>query len=205
MVELFRRCCNAKYIQTSEGGDYAIEIEGDTLYLLFEGSEDLKDWINNFDFPARPYKRMNDIWFCHRGFLRVWKSMRDDIEAYVAEILSNHSEITNITIVGYSQGGALGVLATENMTYLYGEKYTVTGYGFGAPRVLWGIIPKPIKERLKNFVTIRNIPDLVTHVPPKCLGFRNAGTLLRLGRRGMYNLVDAHRTKSYINVLDNYL
>ena len=143
MIGYFNRCLSAKnkYIHTNAGGDYYIEAEGDTLYLLFECSDDREDWINNFDFlpdehsdipiskrafktildslnlPSKPYKDMLNKWRVHGGFLKVWKSMKDDIEAYVAEFLKNHFRIKKIVVIGYSHGAALAVLATEYMEY----------------------------------------------------------------------------------------
>ena len=234
MVQHFKRCLKAKdkYIHTPEGGDYFIEAEGDTLYILFECSDDKEDWINNFNFipdeykdrentpklallkailkaictylklPSAAYKDMLKKWRVHGGFHKVWKSMQDDIEAYVAEFLANHPEIKKIVIIGYSHGAALAVLATEDMEYLYGKTYEVSGYGFGTPRVLWGIVPKEVKERLRNFTSVRNIPDIVTHVPPMLFGFRNAGTLIKVGKKGKYNLFKAHYSSSYIAELN---
>lgn len=202
MVKLFKRCLKAKYIHTANCGDYAIEYEGDTLYLLFQKSNGAEDWKNNFSFPAKPYKRMNTVWLCHGGFLKVWKSMKDDIEAFVAEILKNHPEIKKIVIIGYSHGAALAVLATEDIEYLYGKEYEVSGYGFGTPRVLWGIVPKEVKDRLRNFTSVRNIPDIVTHVPPVFFGFRNAGTLVKVGKKGKYNPFKAHYASAYIDELN---
>lgn len=199
--DLFERCLYASYVHTAEGGDFALQAEGDTLYILFECSVEKEDWINNFSFPAKPYKSMDAVWLCHGGFLKVWKAMRDDIEAYVADILASHDEIHNIKCVGYSHGGAIAVFATEDMAYLYGDKYSVEGYGFGAPRVLWGLVPKSIKERLSVFTTIRNIDDIVTHVPPRIFGFRNCGHLTKVGVQGKYNFIDAHRPESYLQEL----
>ena len=202
MINLFKRCLNAKYISTSESGDYAIEVDGNTLYILFEWSDGAEDWRNNFDFPAKPYKRMTERWFCHRGFLRVWKAMRDEIENRVAETLQKHENISNITIVGYSHGGAMALFATEDMMYLYGAKFAVSGYGFGAPRVLWGYVPKAVRERISAFVTVRNIPDIVTHLPPKIFGFRDIN-IQEIGEKGKYNPVKAHYDSAYIAELNN--
>lgn len=234
MVRYFKRCLNAKdkYIHTSVGGDYFLEVEGDTLYLLFECSDDKEDWINNFNFipdehkerentpkltllkgvtkavcdyvkiPSKPYNDMLKKWRVHGGFLKVWNSMKDDIHAYVAERLANHTEIKKIVCIGYSHGAALAVLATEDMEYLYGNTYEVSGFGFGTPRVLWGIVPKEVKHRLRNFTSVRNIPDIVTHVPPMIFGFRNAGTLIKIGKKGKYNLFKAHYSSAYIAELN---
>lgn len=198
LLELYEKCLHAKYTHTDNGGDYAIEVEGNKLYLLFEWSDGKEDWRNNFDFPARPYKRMDETWFCHRGFMRVWKAMRDEIEEKVKAILTSTPDIDKIICVGYSHGAALAVFATEDMVYLYGDTHSVAGYGFGGPRVLWGIVPKAVKERLRNFTLIRNIPDIVTHVPPALFGFRHVGKLIRLGRLGKYGPFKAHRSESYI-------
>lgn len=202
MVDLFKRCLNATYIHTPKGGDYAIEVEGDTLYLLFEWSDGAEDWRNNFDFPVKPYKAMLNKWRVHGGFLRVWKDMQDEIEGLVEDCLQAYPEVNKIVCVGYSHGAALSVLATEDMEYIFGEDYEVSGYGFGTPRVLWGIVPKEVKHRLRNFVSVRNIPDIVTHVPPMLFGFRNAGTLVKVGEKGKYSPFKAHYADAYITEME---
>ena len=198
MKFLFNRCLNASYTHTAENGDYAIEVGGNTLYILFEWSDGAEDWKNNFDFPAIPYKHMAETWFCHRGFLRVWKAMRDEVEKRVAEILAQHPEITDFKIVGYSHGGAMALLATEDMVYLYGEKINVSGYGFGAPRVLWGYVPKAVKNRLQHFYVIRNNKDIVTHVPPALFGFRHVSEVVKIGQT---NPVKDHYPEKYTHNL----
>ena len=203
MTNLFKKCLSAEYIHTAEGGDYAIQVEGDTLYILFECSDDKEDWKNNFDFPVKPYKDMRPTWYCHRGFLKVWKAMRDEIEEQVADLLSKKKDIQNITCVGYSHGGALSVLCTEDMVYWWGSSYKVNGYGFGSPRVLWGIVPKEVKERLRDFKSIRNKHDLVTHLPPILFGFRNAGELIKIGKAFKYSPIKAHYADNYIKELES--
>lgn len=198
MKNLFRRCLKAVYISTAKNGNYAIEVEGDTLYLLFQWSKGFWDWVHNFLFPAKPYKRMSCLWFCHRGFLKVWKAMRDEIEAYVKELLSNNPEVKKIVCVGYSHGGALALFATEDMEFLFGKSYEVSGYGFGAPRVIWGFVPKAVKNRLRAFQVIRNVPDIVTHLPPVLLGFRHVARPLKIGERGKYSAIEAHYNSAYI-------
>lgn len=202
MVNLFKRCLNAKYTQTEESGDYALQVEGDTLYLLFQKSRGRTDWINNFRFGARPYKRMTEEWRAHRGFLRVWKAMRDEVEQKVTETLKT-AKIKKITVVGYSHGAALAVLATEDMAYLYSGLYAVTGYGFGGPRVLWGVVPEGVKKRLENFTLVRNVPDIVTHVPPAILGYRHIGKKEKVGRLGKYGPFKAHFPENYVTELNH--
>lgn len=197
LYSLFYRCLSARYTETAESGDYATQVEGDTLYLLFQKSRGRTDWVNNFRFGAVPYKYMAEEWRAHRGFLCVWKAMRDEVEQKVAEAL-NTFQVKKIVVVGYSHGGALAVLATEDMAYLYADRYEVIGYGFGGPRVLWGKIPESVKKRLECFTLVRNVPDIVTHVPPALLGYKHVGTKLKVGRLFRYGPFSAHKHQSYI-------
>lgn len=201
MKTLFKKCLKAEYIHTDAGGDYAIEYENGVIYLLFEKSNGDTDWKNNFDFPAKPYKHMSKTWLCHRGFLRVWKSMRDQIEAEVARIMSEE-KVRAIVCVGYSHGAALALFATEDMMYLYGGKVLVCGYGYGCPRVVWGFLPRSVKQRLRRFTAVRNVPDLVTHVPPAIFGFRHI-QLRRVGKLGKYGPIKAHRAMAYLAELED--
>lgn len=205
MKDLFTRCLNANYTHTKKSGDYAIEVEGDTLYLLFEWSDGFWDWFHNFLFPARPYKSMNKIWFCHRGFLKVWKAMRDEVETNVIMELETQPNIQNIVCVGYSHGGGISLFATEDMEFLYGDTYNVTGYGFGAPRVVWGFLPKDVKKRLQRFYVVRNIPDLVTHAPPAIFGFRHVGGVVKIGEKRKYTPIRAHYPEVYETELTNHI
>ncbi len=202
MKDLFIKCLNASYKETPESGNYAVEADRDTLYLLFEWSRGREDWKNNLDFPAKPYKSMDSLWFCHGGFLKVWKAMRDEVERTVRGKLLTHPKIKNIICVGYSHGGAIALLATEDMEYLHGDKFNVTGYGFGAPRVVWGFLPKSAKNRLQRFSVVRNIPDLVTHLPPAVFGFRHVGGVVKIGERGKYTPIKAHYPVAYLKELE---
>jgi len=201
MRGLFEMCLNASYKSTPENGNYAIETDKDTLYILFEWSRGNGDWSNNLNFPAKPYKNMGAYWFCHRGFLKVWRAMRDEIEKDVRCKLRTHPKIKNIVCVGYSHGGALALFATEDMEYLYGDTLNVTGYGFGAPRVVWGFLPRAVKNRLQGFKVVRNIPDLVTHVPPVLFGFRHVGEVVKIGEKGKYSPIKAHYPGAYLEEL----
>ena len=208
MLKLFKRCLNAKYIHTENGGDYSIEIQDKTLYLLFQWSKGKEDWKNNFRFPAKAYKKGDNRWYCHGGFLRVWKSVRDQLEPRVLSILKT-TEIDTIVCVGYSHGAALAGFATEDMEFIYNSCYSIEGYGFGCPRFVFGLIPKIVKARFSKFTVIRNIPDIVTHVPPVVLGFRHVGKLIKIGSIAfrlpsfLQNCVNAHRSENYIKELEN--
>lgn len=174
MLNKFNKCVRAKYTHVENDGSYAVMREGDKLTLYFEKSNGLLDWINNFYFPAKPYRNMKNLWFCHRGFLKVWKS----IEQYIAADIADPS-ISTIEIIGYSHGGAIAQLCYEYVKFNRPD-VEVTGYGFGSPRLLWGFACKSVKERFKGFVVVRNGHDLITHLPPVIFGFRHICEIIKV-------------------------
>ena len=224
LFKLFTACLNAPYVQVENEGNYALEKVGNSLYIFFEGSNGAVDWKNNFDFfprsqknickniicrfqilkancsaPAKPYKDMKYRWYAHRGFLRVWKS----IEPYLAEAIAD-TKIKKIIIVGFSHGAAIAVLCHEYVWFKRPDLREKTeGYGFGCPRVFWGIQTKEARRRWARFTVVRNIDDIVTHVPPIWLGFSHVGNMIKIGRRGKYSKIDAHRPENILLELED--
>ena len=196
--QLFRRCLEKTYVHTKNGGDYAYERMGDTLYIFLQCSKGLTDWKNNLDFPVRPYRRMGKTaWYAHRGFLRVWKS----VEPHLSRVIGDRT-LAGIVTVGYSHGAALAVFCHEYVHFHRPDlRDHIDGYGFGCPRVLWGTPSHALRSRWERFCVVRNLDDLVTHLPPAVLGYRHVGRLLEIGERGTYSAIDAHRPESILREL----
>ena len=201
--QMFYRCLNAKYIHVDEcGGDYAIEEDssGETLYLLFQWSHGTEDWKSNFNFPARPYKDMKLKWYCHRGFLRVWKGIEDRILPHVL-----NQKYKKIIVVGYSHGAAIATFAHEFVWFHrpdLRDGNNIEGYGFGCPRVMFGFATKKLLKRWENFHPIRNLNDIVTHVPPVLFGFRHVNKVIKIGTKIHYK--DERHPKRRKCVLAHY-
>ena len=202
LAQLLSLTLHASYTEVENGASFAALGKDGTLYILFEWSRGAVDWKNNFDFPAVPYRDMPDRFLCHRGFLKVWKSA----EPYIGEIL-RESTAGRIVISGYSHGGALAVLCHEYVWFTDpARRISLTGVGFGAPRVLWRL-PGTLwpRKRWENFTVVRNVDDAVTHLPPALLGYRHVGNLLTIGEKGRYSPVDAHRPEAYERSLAEYV
>lgn len=201
LLYLFQTVLNEKYIQLEEEtASYSCHLNGDVLYLFFEWSNGATDWKNNLDFPAKHYREMPDCWYAHRGFLRVWKV----IEERLAPVI-NDRKVKKILIAGYSHGAALALLCHEYCKFNRRDiGNSITGYGFGCPRVAFGHLRKSVKERFRGFFVIRNKKDIVTHVPPVFLLYRHAGRLITVGT-GRWNCIDAHRPENYLESLQDYM
>ena len=170
------------------------------MYVYLEHSSGAEDWQNNLDFVARPYKNMEGNWQAHGGFVNVWKSVED----YIAPEILNEN-YRKITIVGYSHGAALAVLCHEYAFYHRPDiRENISGFGFGCPRVIFGRKSSEHERIWRNFTVIRNIDDMVTHLPPSILGFFHVGSMLEIGERGKYSRVDAHRPENILRELKIY-
>lgn len=207
LSKMFSNCAwNIKYEEAGLHVNYAFREEGRRLFIYFQGSEDIKadggwiDWLRNFLFfpiTKKPYKGMKETYRVHRGFLMAWKEIEDIIISKITEKelrnvlnkrlgkleLRNIFKYDDITIIGYSHGGALAMLATEAVWFHRPDLRDgkMRGYGFEAPRVFSGFwVRKSLRERWKDFTVIRTNNDLVTHMPPVLLGFRHVGKMLKI-------------------------
>ena len=198
---LFKKCLSAKYRQDGESANYAIERIGDTLYLFFEDSDGAEDWRINLDFPAKAYKRMGrTAWFAHRGFLDAFKRT----EKCLADAIADPS-VQGIVVAGYSHGAAIALLCHEYIWFNRPDlRSSLNGYGFGCPRVLWGIIRACVARRWERFLVIRNLDDIVTHLPPAVLGYSHVGELLEIGENGKYSPIEAHFPENILDELRQY-
>ena len=195
---LFRECMSRRYRNTDLEVSWDVERTGDRLCIYFEPSNGTLDWLHNLSFHAMPYNDMDPPWQCHAGFLKCWRSVRPYLEEMIAD-----PRVQSVLTVGYSHGAALAVLCHEYIYYHRPDlRERTVGVGFGCPRVLYGCVPDEIAKRWEHFYVVRNGDDIVTHLPPRVLGYCHVGTLVTVGEgRGGTSSVDAHRPESYLRAL----
>lgn len=199
LLQYFEACLGADYIQSENGGSWATEERGEELWILFEKSNGLTDWLNNLQFHAVPYREMNPVWQCHSGFLKVWNSIKPHLEPIVREAVGKRRPIR---VIGYSHGAAISVLCHEWIYYRFpGARAQLLGVGFGCPRVLYGCVSDNLALRWQNFYVVRNLDDAVTHLPPRVMGYCHVGNLITVGETGVYSPFEAHRPENYMKEL----
>lgn len=205
MYEKFKKCLDLEkdYVHVENDGSYYYEMENGKLTIYLEWSNGKVDWINNFNFipecrigfkriwalivaffkaiifnaqmPKQSYKDMENKWYCHRGFLKVWKS----IEPYLKDIVMDEA-VKEIEVIGYSHGGGVAQLCYEWVKF-WRPDVKAHGYGFGAPRIFWGNASETVKKRFQGFTVVRNGDDLITHLPPTLFGFSDICPILEIG------------------------
>lgn len=205
LSELFWTCHTIDYETVGDGVNYKFIEDGNTLYIYFQGSRQITDWVRNFLFGKKPYKDMEIPYKVHRGFLDAWKEVEDivieKITSYNIELkqeegmkrpkLQKVYKYNHIVVVGYSHGGALAGLCHECVWFWRPDlrEKGLEGYGFEAPRFYAGWkVKKELKERWKTFTVIRTNCDIVTHCPPCIFKYSHVGSILKV--KGDTSLVE---------------
>ena len=189
LSQLFKKTYLLKYDVIGKDVNYKFITKNNSLYIYFQGSRGDTDWKANFHFWKKPYKDMNIKYSVHSGFLKCWKQIEDLVIAKITEKnRKGNFKWKNITICGYSHGGALAAFCHECVWYWRPDlrKQGLVGYGFEAPRIFHGKLHPALAERWQTFNVIRNNTDLVTHVPPALFGFRHVGRVIDI--EGNYKL-----------------
>lgn len=199
LAELFYKCAyTIQYMQVGDSVNYAFEEVGDTLFIYFQGSNSITDWVENFYIKKKPYKDMEIPYKVHGGFLHAWKQVEDIIIEKITTLGDKYErkfnydtmlweytpqyKYKNIVVVGYSHGGALSFFAHECCWYHRPDiREHIFGYGFEAPRVYasW-FVKEELKERWKNYIVVKDNEDIVVHCPPIIFGYRHISTILKV-------------------------
>ena len=182
--KLFHNCAyDVPYETVGNDVNYAFVEKKNTLYIYFQGSNSVTDWIRNFLFRKRPYKDMKIPYRVHRGFLKAWKEVEDIVINKILEEENNEFKWKHIVVVGYSHGGALAAFCHECVWFYRRDLRDggLIGYGFEAPRIYASFkVRKELEERWENFFVIRNGSDIVTHCPPAIFGYTHVGSIINI-------------------------
>ena len=163
---------NGPWIRNSRTDtEYKIEVDK-YVRVAFKGSTSKMDWRQNFKFWKAPYKNMMDKWYAHAGFVEKWKSIEDQV---MAELVKTEGPIR---VYGFSQGGAIAVLAHECIRYHMPDRLIVTKT-WGAPRVV--AFGGRIKSRFEGIVQIQHKGDIIPHLPPWLFGYSHVGVQEKVG------------------------
>lgn len=140
--------------------EYKVEVIDGTLYVLFQQSYEVTDWLSNLNFPATKYEQKFKF---HRGFCKQYDSVKEHIRVEVANILKEKEY--PITIAGWSLGAAISEIAAEDVFYHTGIMPTVVS--FGTPKACFNKYTRDfIRTCCKDIREYCNKSDIVTYQPP---------------------------------------
>lgn len=161
--ELFSLIKNKRDWRECQSANKKLSAEWDILeedgirYILFQETNGVSDWIQNFSFTKRKY---GDLQF-HHGFYELYDLMRDEIIKYLAEHIDNKK----LVVSGWSQGAAIAQIAVQDIYYHLGVKSVLIS--FGAPMAIYGKKTRnACRDAVLEAYEYCNKSDIVTYQPP---------------------------------------
>lgn len=151
---------------------------GDALVVVaFRGSEEILDWLANFNFPQRSAASYGFAGRVHQGFASTLDSGWSEIVGAVEEFGGSDRPVL---VTGHSLGGSLATLAAARLSH--GGYDVAPVYTFGNPRVgdvdfadqAWQVL----QGRAYRFVNRR---DVVPRLPPAGIAASAAAPVLPAG------------------------
>ncbi|WP_416668559.1 lipase family protein [Egbenema bharatensis] len=204
----------------------AILPENTEITIVFRGSESSFDWDTNFasqqeraEFDQKiiqgeivdaadrekvyPYPDGGSSGaMMHRGFVRAYFSVRDEIHDYI-----KGRTISTVITTGHSLGGALATLCAIDIQYNFSEQIkTIESYTFGSPKVGNDKFRDSFNRRVPKSYRFVHGMDIVAELPRWWQGgYHHVDKELRIGRRLSLNFLSDrfkdHAIARYIEVL----
>ena len=178
------------------------------LYVVFRGTDQPIDWINNVQFRQQiyPYGDGNSAVKFHRGFMAAYFAIRNTLLEVMAQFRDQH-----IIATGHSLGGALATIGVLDLQYNLGssENFDFSAYTFGAPRVGNQALVESFNRRIPDSHRFIYGWDVVTRVPREWQGYSHVDTPVQLGNRWTWRVLSRrfsdHAINRYIEAIEQEL
>lgn len=170
---------------------YIVKLE-DCFVIVFRGSVNKFDWLNDFTFNAVDFGHAN----VHQGFLT----------ALEAELNPRLVFDKPVYITGHSLGGALALLEADRLSECGVDIHEVVV--FGNPMVGALSFKEQYENKLGNKTTrYVNGDDIVPHLPP--IKYYQVGNLIEIGKNSSwfnplkyYRMIHSHHIEQYCAEMD---
>jgi len=146
---------------------------GRCIYCMFQGSNGFWDWFHNLLAIPTTIEPVEGCGFrVHAGFNRVWRSgsewVMDALEGWLSR---RQFQDFKLIFTGFSHGGPLAVLATNEWHHRTGRKEDCII--FGSPKLAHGSRAVTALQHSGNHRHWSNPHDAIVHVPPRRWDFQH--------------------------------
>lgn len=186
--ELYELINSTKYTKSGLDVDWTniINVTEKTIYLLFAPSNSKLDWINNFRFPFKLYKKQESKMLVAKGWGNAWKSCNDIVVGTTLKLCDANPDY-KLIVSGYSFGGAIALLAAEDIAYRSNNSIKPDVITFGAPKPLFGKrSAKYVEQCCNSVIQFSHACDIITYLPP-FIGYRHVDKYV-IGTFNFFNL-----------------
>lgn len=140
------------------------------IYVVYRGSQTLKNWITNLQFAKADYAYPGcPSCLVHKGFYEAEQAVIGDVLAEVSRLSKQYNTKTVVS-TGHSLGAALATLTGLDLKR---NGYNVIMYNIGSPRVGDVNFANHAKAQLPDIHRIVHDDDMVAHVPLQSMNFNH--------------------------------
>ena len=203
VLEQFEKAVHGPWRTTGLDVQYRVERGEDCVRVYFQYTRSLLDWI--IDLMAWPVLRgiERGEYYAHSGYTKAWESAANDVLTDIV-IARGVDACDRLEIYGHSYGGAIALLLHQTVRR-YWAMSSVQTFVFGAPRVFWGEITERMRYFMEGVTAYRMDGDAVTHFPPRFLGYKDAGNVVKIGPKRRFLSFNAHKPSEYRKNLEGYI
>jgi predicted lipase len=175
----------------SKNSSQAILVEHEDFFTMaFRGTDELVDWLDNFDLIVKPVLLLVEgeklDGYFHKGF---WKATEDIWEPLLAKYQQfqqqdrdkqkdlKQKKVRPLFITGHSLGGAMATIAATKL--IHQDLPFISTYTFGQPRAMTHNTARIINGKAENrFFRFQNNNDMVTRAPARAAGYSHVGSFV---------------------------
>ena len=132
-----------------------------TIYVVFRGSESIKNWISNIDVITTSYP-LCDGCHVHKGFYNAQQGAIGDVISQV-KALKEQFPSYSVMVTGHSLGAALATLTAADLQN--SGIGPIRMYNFGSPRVGDTDFSNWFSSYISDHNRITHHKDIVVHSP----------------------------------------
>jgi len=153
-------------------------INNKTLYFIFIGSQEAKDFLYNFDFfkEYNPYGLGEEI-KVHNGYFNAFEKVRSMVEKKIKDP-SLEGSFNRVVLAGQSYGAGVATLAALYITNFI-KGLDITCITSGSCRIGNEAFVNTYKLSVKKSYRFVYGKDLYSFFPPRFLGYRHVGELIK--------------------------
>lgn len=157
-----------KNIKELSKGGYIFKVSGENTYILtFRGTRTGEELINDLDSVQTNFLDKKDI-LVHRGFYRLWRDMKDDLDDFIIDIKSAEIE-PKLIFTGHSLGAATSIFSALYIKKKLDKlkiKNEVSVEVFASPRIGNDKFVYYTQDKLDSIKVHINVTDIVVNLPP---------------------------------------
>ena len=148
---------------TQVDADWAVWKTGKTINVRFEGSKSFLDWVMDLWFKKTKVEAYDgSSWKVHKGFKTAYYSVRNKVLDKCYEL---YTEGDKFRVMGHSLGGAMALLAAEDIGWHFKQKVNLITWGAPRPAVEEEGIKVLESYMDSKSVCFENGSDPVPHLP----------------------------------------